>query len=137
MPDYVVNRVAEALNEHGKPVKGSRVLILGLAYKANVDDMRESPTFILLDSLKKRGAEVAYYDPFIPVIRPTREHAHWTGMESVKWNQQTVSGFDAVLIATAHKDVNYQELADWHGCIIDTRNAMAALRTKPGTIWKA
>ena len=137
MPDYVVNRVAEALNQHGKPVKGSRVLIIGLAYKANVDDMRESPTFILLDSLKKRGAEVAYYDPYIPVIRPTREHAHWTGAESVNWNQQTISGFDAVLIATAHKEVNYQELADWHGCIIDTRNAMAGLKARPGSVWKA
>jgi UDP-N-acetyl-D-glucosamine dehydrogenase len=137
MPDYVVNRVAEALNEHGKPVKGSRILIIGLSYKANVDDMRESPTFILLDSLKKRGAEVAYYDPFIPLIRPTREHAHWTGVESVKWNQQTISTYDAVLIATAHKDVNYQELADWHSCIIDTRNAMAGRKTKPGTVWKA
>jgi UDP-N-acetyl-D-glucosamine dehydrogenase len=137
MPHYVVDRVAEALNERGKAVKGSRILIVGLSYKANVDDMRESPTFILLDSLKKRGAEVAYYDPFIPLIRPTREHANWTGVESVKWNRQTISAYDAVLIATAHKDVNYQELADWHGCIIDTRNAMAGLKTKPGTVWKA
>jgi UDP-N-acetyl-D-glucosamine dehydrogenase len=137
MPEYVVNRVAEALNHHGKAVKGSRILIVGLAYKANVDDMRESPTFILLDLLERRGAELAYHDPFIPVIKPTREHAHWTGMESVKWDRQTISSYDAVLIATAHKDVNYQELADWHGCIIDTRNALANVKAKAGTIWKA
>lgn len=137
MPDYVVNRVTEALNHHGKAVKGSRILIVGLAYKANVDDMRESPTFILLDLLQRRGANLAYHDPFIPVIKPTREHAHWTGMESVKWDRQSISGFDAVLIATAHKDVNYQELADWHPCIIDTRNAMAGVKTKPDTVWKA
>ena len=137
MPDYVVNRVAEALNERGKPVKGSRILIVGLANKPNVHDLRDSPTIILLEYLNKRGEEVAYYDPFIPVIRPTREHANWTGAESVKWNQQTISAYDAVLIATAHKDVNYRELADWHGCIIDTRNAMVGLRTRPGTVWKA
>jgi UDP-N-acetyl-D-glucosamine dehydrogenase len=137
MPDYVVNRVAEALNDHGKAVKGSRILIVGLAYKANVDDMRESPTFILLDLLKKRGADLAYYDPYIPLIKPTREHAHWSGLESARWDRQTISGYDAVLISTAHKDVNYQELADWNGCIIDTRNAMARVKAKPGTVWKA
>jgi len=85
MPEYVVNRVAEALNAQKKALNGSRVLLLGLAYKANVDDMRESPTFILLDLLKKRGAEIAYYDPHIPVIPPTREHAEWTGMRSLAW----------------------------------------------------
>src|SRR5438876_9161710 len=74
MPEYVVHRVIEALNARRKPANGSRVLALGLAYKADVDDMRESPTFRLLDLLKGRGAEVAYYDPFIPIIGPTREH---------------------------------------------------------------
>jgi UDP-N-acetyl-D-glucosamine dehydrogenase len=137
MPEYVVNRLTEALNEAGKPLKNSRILLLGLAYKANVDDMRESPTFILMDILAKRGVKVAYHDPFLPVIRPTREHAHWTGAESISWDKKTVSSFDAVVISTAHKDVNYQELADWSNCIIDTRNAMAGLRIRPGTVWKA
>ena len=137
MPEYVVHRVADALNARKKSVNGSRVLLLGLAYKADVDDMRESPTFILLDLLKKRGADVAYYDPHIPVIGPTREHAHWAGVKSVDWNRATVSAFDAVLISTAHKAVNYQELADWAPCIVDTRNAMSGLKTKPEQVWKA
>ncbi len=130
MPQYVVQRVTEALNARGKAVNGSRILLLGLAYKADVDDMRESPTFILLASLKERGAKVAYYDPHVPVIRPTREHGAWTGVKSVEWSH-------AVVIATAHQAVNYQELADWCPCIIDTRNAMAAVTTRPNTVWKA
>lgn len=137
MPQLVVARVVDALNEVKKPVKGSRVLVLGLAYKADVDDMRESPSFVLLDLLRARGAEVAYHDPHIPVIRPTREHGHWTGTRSVAWNRETVASFDAVLISTAHRAVSYHELAEWSSCIIDTRNAMAAIPTRPGTVWKA
>lgn len=137
MPLYVVDRVAESLNKRRKSVNGSRILLVGLAYKPDVDDMRESPTFILFDLLKERGAEVAYYDPHIPVIRPTREHANWTGTQSVAWTQSSISGFDAVLVATHHKAVNYQELADWADCIIDSRNAMSLCRTKPGQVVKA
>ena len=137
MPGYVVNRVAEALNTQKKAINGSKVLIVGLAYKPNVDDDRESPSYILLDMLKQRGADVAYYDPFVPVIKPTREHPHWAGTKSVDWNQKAVGSFDAVLIATNHKDVNYAELAAWAPCIIDSRNAMAGVSTKPGQVWKA
>jgi UDP-N-acetyl-D-glucosamine dehydrogenase len=137
MPRYVISRVAEALNEHRKPLKGSRVLVLGLAYKSDVDDMRESPSFVLMDLLKQSGAEVAYYDPHIPVIRPTREHAHWTGTKSVEWNQKTMSSFDVVLLSTAHKAVDHKQLADWAPLIVDTRNAMAKVATKPGQVWKA
>jgi UDP-N-acetyl-D-glucosamine dehydrogenase len=133
----VVNRTAEALNELRKPMKGSRVLVLGLAYKPNVDDDRESPSYVLLDLLKARGAEVAYYDPYVAVIRPTREHSHWTGTRSVSWNRETVQNFDAVIIATNHQVINYQELADWSACIVDTRNAMAGVKVKPRQVWKA
>lgn len=137
MPQYVVHRAAEALNAARKPVNGSRVLILGLAYKPNVDDERESPSYTLMQMFKARGAEVCYYDPYVPVIRMTREHAHWAGTKSVEWNRETVRGFDAVVIATNHKSVNYLELADWSPCIVDTRNAMAGIATKPGQVWKA
>jgi UDP-N-acetyl-D-glucosamine dehydrogenase len=137
MPMYVVNRTAEALNANRKPVNGSRVLVVGLAYKPNVDDERESPSYILMELLKSRGAEVAYYDPYVPVIRPTREHAHWTGIRSVSWSRETVQNFDAVIIATNHQAVSYQELADWSPCIVDTRNAMAGIKTKPEQVWKA
>ena len=137
MPMHVINRTAEALNSHRKSVNGSRVLIVGLAYKPNVDDERESPSYTLMEILKSRGAEVAYYDPYVPVIRPTREHAHWTGTRSVAWNRETVQGFDAVIISTNHLSVSYQELADWSPCIVDTRNAMANIAAKPGQVWKA
>jgi UDP-N-acetyl-D-glucosamine dehydrogenase len=137
MPAHVINRTAEALNAMKKPMKGSRVLILGLAYKPNVDDDRESPSYVLLDLLKARGAEVAYHDPYVPMIHMTREHPHWVGTRSVGWNREILQSFDVVIIATNHQGVNYQELADWASCIVDTRNAMAGVKTKPGQIWKA
>ncbi len=137
MPEYVIKRVAEALNSRRKAINGSRVLILGLAYKADVDDERESPSYVLMNLLEERGAEVAYYDPYVPVIKPTREHSHWAGTKSVEWNQQSIAGFDVVLIATRHSSVNYKELGEWAGCIVDTRNAMATLPAKPGQVWKA
>jgi UDP-N-acetyl-D-glucosamine dehydrogenase len=137
MPEYVVNRVAEALNSVRKPVNGSRVLVLGLAYKPDVDDDRESPSYLLLDLLKKRGAEVAYYDPHVPVIRPTREHPQWAGTRSVDWTQTVIRTFDVVLISTHHQAVDYRQLAEWAPCIVDTRNAMAGVPTKPGQVWKA
>jgi UDP-N-acetyl-D-glucosamine dehydrogenase len=108
-----------------------------LAYKPNVDDERESPSYRIMELLRQRGAEVAYHDPHVPIIRPTREHPHWAGTKSVDWNQATVAGFDVVVIATAHASVNYQELADWAPCIVDTRNAMAKVPASPGQVWKA
>ena len=137
MPEYVVQRVSEALNFHSKPLNGSRVLILGLAYKPNVDDERESPSYVLMNLLSERGAEVEYYDPYVPVIRPTREHSRWAGKESVTWTQATISAFDLVLIATNHASVNYHELVDWAPCIVDTRNAMAGIKSNDSQIWNA
>ncbi|HEV2329068.1 MAG TPA: nucleotide sugar dehydrogenase [Verrucomicrobiae bacterium] len=137
MPMHVINRTGEALNALRKAMNGSRVLVVGLAYKPNVDDERESPSYTLMELLKERGAEVAYYDPYVPVIRPTREHANWAGTRSVEWNRQTIESFDAAIIATNHQAVNYQELADWSSCIVDTRNAMSGVKTEPGRVWKA
>jgi len=137
MPQYVVNRVGEALNSQRKSINGSKVLIVGLAYKANVDDDRESPSYILLDLLKARGAEMAYYDPHVPVIRPTREHPHWSGTKSVPWDKETIESFDAVIVSTAHAEVDYEQLANWSRCIIDTRNALAKTSVQPGVVWKA
>lgn len=124
MPEYVVRRTMLALNERGKAVHGSRILLLGLAYKADVDDMRESPTFELMDRFSALGATVAYHDPHVPVIGPTREHARWKGMHSTPWNRETLATTDAVVIATAHKAVDLGELATWPGLVIDTRDAM-------------
>jgi UDP-N-acetyl-D-glucosamine dehydrogenase len=137
MPEYVVRRVADALNIRNKAVKGSRVLILGLAYKPNVDDERESPSYVLMDLLSERGAELEYYDPYVPVIKPTREHSHWAGKKSVEWDRVTIESFDLVVIATNHSCVNYQDLADWAHCIVDTRNAMSGTHVRSGKVWKA
>ncbi len=137
MPEYVVHRVIEALNARRKPLNGSKVLVLGLAYKPNVDDERESPSYVLMELLKQRGAEVAYYDPYVPVIRPTREHPQWAGTRSVAWSREVLKGFDVVLIATNHAAVNYKELAEVAACIVDTRNAMTGVATSPGQVWKA
>lgn len=137
MPEKVVVRLALALKARKKSLRGARVLVLGLAYKANVDDDRESPSYALMDLLKARGAKVAYHDPYVPVIRPTREHPHWAGTESVRWSRPVISRFDAVLIATAHAAVNYRQLAAWVPLIVDTRNVMAEVKTAPGKVWKA
>ncbi len=137
MPRYVVDRVTEQLNEQGKAVNGSRILLMGLAYKADVDDMRESPTFELLDLLKEKGAQLEYYDPHIPVITPTREHAAWTGAESIEWKEDVVKGFDLVVITTAHKAYDLESLVAWAPAIIDTRNALEGTECKPGQVSKA
>lgn len=137
MPEYVVQQVVTAMNARRKALNGSKILIIGLAYKADVDDDRESPSYVLMNLLSERGAKVAYYDPFVPVIRPTREHPHWAGIKSVSWDVRTIKSFDAVLIATKHASVNYSELAKWAPCIIDTRNAMSGIATKPGQVHKA
>jgi UDP-N-acetyl-D-glucosamine dehydrogenase len=137
MPEYVVHRVAEALNATRKAINGSKILLLGLAYKPNVDDERESPSYVLLDLLSERGAELDYYDPYVPVIRPTREHSHWAGKRSLDWKKEAIAAFDLVLIATNHACVNYAELASWASCIVDTRNAMAGIPSRSQQIWNA
>jgi UDP-N-acetyl-D-glucosamine dehydrogenase len=137
MPDYVIHRSMEALNSRGKPVKGSKVLLLGLAYKANVDDMRESPTFALLDGFKRLGAEVSYYDPHVPVVGPTREHMDWAGVRSVEWNEATLRAQDCIVISTHHAAFDLEQLAAWSDLIIDTRNAMASIPTGPEQVVKA
>ena len=134
MMDHTVNKTAEALNYKSKAVMGSKILVLGLAYKSDVDDMRESPSFGLLDRLRSRGATLDYYDPYIPVVGKTREHEIWQGMESVCWNEEQISSYDAVLIATKHSCVDYHQLAEWCNCIIDSRNAMKGIATKENQV---
>ena len=137
MPEHILNRVADALNSQRKALNSSKILVVGLAYKPNVDDERESPSYVLMDLLSQRGAEVEYHDPYVPMIKPTREHARFAGKKSVDWNAGNIASFDLVLIATNHACVNYQELADWARCIVDTRNAMASVQVAPGKVWKA
>lgn len=137
MPEHVVHRVADALNSQQRSINSSRILILGMAYKPNVDDQRESPSYVLMNLLVERGAKVEYYDPFVPVIRPTREHPQFAGKKSCEWSKPTIESFDLVLIATNHSGVNYAELAQWARCIVDTRNAMAGIEVAKGKVWKA
>ncbi len=139
MPRWVIERTVEALNERSKPVKGSRVLLLGLAYKENVDDMRESPTFELMDELADLGADVSYHDPHIPEIIPTREHARWTGARSVEWSPETIASFDCVLIATNHQAFDLAGLLEAADLVVDTRNAItkAGLVPREGQVVKA
>jgi len=118
MPDFVINRVMEVLNRFGKPLRGARVLVLGLAYKANVDDDRESPSYQLIEKLEERGAVVSFNDPHIPVIRPSREHSKYAGRKSVP-----VSGdYDLLLVATAHDEYRSINFRSLDVPIIDTRN---------------
>lgn len=118
MPDYVVNKVMKALNTHGKHVQGSKILILGLAYKANVDDHREAPTYRLMEKLEQMGANVSYNDPYIPEIGMTREHAKYAGRKSVEIS----NSFDLLLIATAHDEYKKVDFKKLGIPIVDTRN---------------
>ncbi|MCG6121925.1 MAG: nucleotide sugar dehydrogenase [Microvirga sp.] len=124
MPYHVVGRLAEALDRRaGRGLSGARVLLIGIAYKKNVDDMRESPSLKLAELLEERGAVVAFHDPHIPVIPPTREHAELTGRRSIALDAEAIAGFDAVLIATDHDAVDYRALVDAAAIVVDTRNA--------------
>ena len=126
MPVYVVTRLAEALDRQGgRGLSGAKILLLGIAYKKNVDDMRESPALALIEMLEKRGAEVAYFDPHIPVIPKTREHASLAGRRSRALSPEMIGDYDAVLIATDHDSVDYKSLAGHARLVIDTRNACA------------
>lgn len=120
MPDYVVSRVMKVLNEYGKAIKGARILLLGLAYKANVDDDRESPSYHLMDKLEALGGQVYYNDPYVPVIKETREFGKFAGRASVP-----VSGdYDLILIATAHDEYRRVDFAAFEVPVVDTRNVI-------------
>ena len=122
MPAYVVTRVAEALNDHAKPLKGSRVAILGMAYKRDVDDPRESPGFELMDLLQRRGAEVSYNDPHIPALPKMRHYPHLQ-MSSRELSAEYLAGQDCVLIATDHSVYDFAWIVRHAPLVVDTRNA--------------
>jgi len=127
MPKYVISRMLEALSDRGKSLKGANILMLGIAYKKDVDDMRESPSFILWELLLERGANVTFHDPFVPVVPKTREHAHFTGLTSVSLTPEILKRCDAVLIATDHSNVDYAMVVRNAPLVVDTRNACGKL----------
>ncbi len=122
MPRYVVSRVLDAMNDRGMVLKGSKVLVLGAAYKPDIDDVRESPALDVIALLKKKGADVSYHDPYVPQIHHEKEG--WK-MDSVKDAMQAVKGADAVVIVTNHKAYDYQAILDSARFIFDARNAMS------------
>ncbi len=136
MPEWVVNKVGEALNEHGKALKGSKVLVLGLAYKKDVDDVRESPSVTLIELLQSRGAKVSYHDPFIPVAKPMREH-NITHMRSVPLTRENIRKFDCLLISTDHSTVDYDAVCKHAKLVVDTRNATGKKKRPANRVVKA
>jgi len=139
MPRWVVSKVADALNAEGKPLHGSRVLVLGLAYKANVDDDRESPSYELIELLREAGAVVDYCDPYFPVARKTRKHD--LGLRSVPADPEVFGRYDALVLATAHDLFKDGNLYRGARVVVDTRNVVAAALGPEASdrprIWKA
>ncbi len=138
MPYYVVERVAAELDARfGRGLKAARVLIVGLAYKKNVDDMRESPALKLMDIFSARGAEVAYHDPHLPVVLPSRHYQEWAGMRSLDLHPQAIAGFDCVVIATDHDAIDYRVLVESARLVVDTRNVCKRLGVAGGNVAQA
>jgi UDP-N-acetyl-D-glucosamine dehydrogenase len=126
MPAYVVQRLMDALNDRGKSLKGSRVLILGVAYKRDVDDDRESPALKLIELLIQKHASVSYHDPYVPTLKRSRRYDF--GMESMPLTTETLTGADAVLIATDHSAFDYPLIVRSSALVVDTRNATRDVR---------
>ena len=130
MPDYVVSKAVSALKDTKKNIKGAKILLLGLSYKPNIDDDRESPAYRLMEKLEDMGAKVSYNDPHIPVIRPTREFGKFAGRRSVK----VTGNYDLILIVTAHDEYLKMDLTKLGISIVDTRNL---IKKKSKTVYKA
>jgi len=120
-PHYVVQKAVDALNRHGKSIKGSKVLIIGMAYKKDIDDVRESPSLKIYDLLQRREAVVAYYDPYVPETGPHR-HYPQVRIRSIAYSASKLASFDLVLIVTDHSGIPYDEILDRAQLIVDTRN---------------
>lgn len=124
MPKYVVGRLMDAMNDQlQKPLSGSKILVAGLAYKADIDDPRESPSIPVIELLRQRGAIVSYHDPAIAKVVDLHEHPSLEGMESVAWTRESLAQFDASIIVTSHKVVDYSLLVETVPLVVDTRNA--------------
>lgn len=125
MPNYVVEKLIFSLNDHSKPLKNSRILILGVAYKKNVDDQRESPSLKIIQTLKQHGVHIEYHDPYAPTCS---NHRHYPdiNLKSLPLTKENLQTFDAVIIVTDHDNIDYKLVAEYSSLIIDTRNVLAA-----------
>lgn len=135
VPYYVVGRLTDALNERERSLKGANVLVLGVAYKKDVDDMRESPAIKILELMRAKGATIAYHDPFVP--RFPRLRGHDLALESVALTPDTLAASDAVIIVTDHSQVDYRMVIEHAPLVVDTRNATDGLQAPPGRVVKA
>lgn len=128
MPQYVVQQVAEALNEQGKPIRGSRICLLGVAYKPDVGDVRESPALVILEELRRLGAWVSYNDPHIPSVE---------GLESQPLSEEFLAGQDCVIVVTNHSAYDWDWVVRHASLVVDTRNATGGCAVEVGRVWKA
>ncbi len=135
MPNYVVSKTIEALNEHRKSLKGSKVLVLGLAYKKDIDDLRESPSIELIELLNRKGAKVDYNDPYIP--RTHKQRQHDLRMTSRKLTAKMLAGYDVVLISTDHSEYDYGWIVKNSKLVVDARNATSSVKKAGKKIMKA
>ena len=134
----MVSRTVDELNARtGRGLNGAKILVIGLAYKKNIDDTRESPSFKLIELLEKQGAVCEVHDPFVPTIPSTREHPSLAGRRSVALNREVISEYDAVLITTDHDSIDYQLLVKSAKLVVDTRNACARAGAVGANIVKA
>jgi UDP-N-acetyl-D-glucosamine dehydrogenase len=124
MPEHVVELIAKGLNQHRKPVNGSRILIMGVAYKRDIDDMRESPALAIIEKLQRLGAAVSYHDPYVPEIHL---EANDENMRGIDLSDEVVSGAECVVIVTDHRKIDYKWLVQHANLIVDTRNATRGL----------
>ncbi len=134
-PYYVVERTRDLLNQNGIPLSKSKILLIGISYKRNIDDMRESPSLKLIELFRARGSQIDYYDPYIPKIPPTRKYNF--EMSSVQFNSSTISSYDLILISTDHDSIDYQLIADSSKLIVDTRNVFERKNIRSQKIFKA
>jgi UDP-N-acetyl-D-glucosamine dehydrogenase len=138
MPERVVEKSAEALDRaFGKGLSAARVLVLGLAYKPDIDDIRESPALEILERFEARSAKADYHDPFVPVVPKTRAHGRLAGRRSVELSAATISGYDLVIVVTDHSGVDYRLIAERARLVIDTRNVFGKLGLPRERIEKA
>jgi len=132
MPHYVVQKVTEALNSVGISIKGSKILILGLSYKKNIDDCRESPSLVIIDLLMKQGAEVEYSDPHVPFAPKTRKYNF--NLKSIQLTKRNINKFDLFLLATDHDDFNFEKIEEENHLIIDTRGTFNKLKNESNSV---
>ncbi|MEO0481142.1 MAG: nucleotide sugar dehydrogenase [Planctomycetota bacterium] len=136
MPSYVIQRTAEGLNSRGKAMNGAKVLVIGIAYKPDVDDIRETPAAEIIEQLQDHGALVEYHDPHCPVFPKMRKYDH-SDLQSQPLDKETIDAADCVLVVTNHKDVDWQLIANTADLVVDTRNTMAPFSPIKGTLIQA